>query len=70
MALLKSGQLASGRTYELQSELLTVGIPLLAIGLMWSQAGRLRLFSKWSESRIGWRLVEDSALRRALFSHR
>ena len=47
-----------------------MGIRFLAIRINVIQAGCLRLFSKWSESRIGCKLIEDSALRRALSSHR
>jgi hypothetical protein len=40
-----SGQLASGRTQELQSELLAAGIPLSLFALMWSRANVIGLFS-------------------------
>jgi hypothetical protein len=40
-----SGQLASGRIQELQSELLAAGIPLSLFALMWSRADVIGLFS-------------------------
>jgi hypothetical protein len=40
-----SGHLAPGRTQELETELLAVGIPLEPFSLMWSSPDVFRLFS-------------------------